>query len=448
MFKLGKRNLQAGVFDLDGTLVDSNPAHKQARADMLLRYAKESKDPAFIEVFSKDPEIIIRMWQDYTSKNEGGYKAFVEHFLKTHKIDMTRTEFMMQFETELFKRLAGLDWKPGAEETIKFLREMDIPLALATNSDREEVEAIDSSPTMRQKLRLLDGFDTIVTASDAKEAAQKKKPEPWLYLRAMQLLGKDASSVLSLEDSLMGVTSARNAGIPKRNIGIIHDHDADTARKQINKLGGPKYVSHANLVDHLKISAAVAGIITAEGAMRISGQNDKRIVEHVFSGRIGAQSRKTGDIHIFGPKGKDVIAGNLTSGKYKSTLTIDGETHALDDIARNTDTGANTDKDWLDVAAEILGNATATQLGDSNDKKEGVVLPFEQPPAPKGNDESSVSDSNKGGARVVGVGSARKAARIPEKRQFVLDPINRQLLSSLRPHETDKDDSGKDDLIF
>jgi len=91
---------------------------------------------------------------------------------------------------------------PGAAELVSALRG-HLPLAVVSNSERRLVEL------SLGRAGLTGVFEVIVAGEDVANG----KPAPDLYLRACELMGADPSTTLAFEDSLVGVNSAKAAGL-------------------------------------------------------------------------------------------------------------------------------------------------------------------------------------------------------------------------------------------
>ena len=97
--------------------------------------------------------------------------------------------------------VAGVDWRPGAQEALETVRASGVPTALVTNSLRQIADLA------------LDGigrafFDVTVCGDEV--AAGKPAPDP--YLRAAELLGVPIGDCVAVEDSPNGALSAERAG--------------------------------------------------------------------------------------------------------------------------------------------------------------------------------------------------------------------------------------------
>lgn len=91
---------------------------------------------------------------------------------------------------------------PGAVELVRSLAGR-VPIAVVSNSARHLVEL------SLGRAGLSDSFDALVAAEDVVHG----KPAPDLYLRACELLGVEPANTVAFEDSLVGVNSAKAAGL-------------------------------------------------------------------------------------------------------------------------------------------------------------------------------------------------------------------------------------------
>jgi HAD superfamily hydrolase (TIGR01509 family) len=107
-------------------------------------------------------------------------------------------------ELVMNEALAGVLPRPGALELLHALTEAGIPMAVASNSQREFLERTLSSAG------LLDGtFRATVSAQDV----ELPKPAPDIYLEACRRLNAEPSDCAALEDSATGVAAAAAAGL-------------------------------------------------------------------------------------------------------------------------------------------------------------------------------------------------------------------------------------------
>ena len=176
------RKPRAVVFDLDGTLIDSEALVKEAHFAACADLGVTMTDAQFLSLVG-----LHREANDLQLKGYYGEDFPLEHF-----IGLTRAH--------VGDRVAPL--KAGAVELMDALDEIALPFALATSSRRPWVDKHFSAH------RLGTRFRAVVTRQDVIEG----KPHPEPYLRASKLLGAEPQDVLALEDSYAGVTSAHAAG--------------------------------------------------------------------------------------------------------------------------------------------------------------------------------------------------------------------------------------------
>lgn len=92
---------------------------------------------------------------------------------------------------------------PGVKEILDFCKSKGLKIGLASNSSHDLIEVV------LEKVGIKHYFDFISSAADV----EKGKPDPAVYLYAAEKLGVDPTECLVFEDSIIGVTAAKNAGM-------------------------------------------------------------------------------------------------------------------------------------------------------------------------------------------------------------------------------------------
>lgn len=137
-------------------------------------------------------------------------------FVGTHGADFDQYLIDMagkQADLADVKRMAGelhrekikeLDAREGVREYLQEAKALGLRIGLASSSDREWVEGF------LGRLGLLSYFEVIKTQNDV----ERVKPDPELYLQAIDALNLSPSEVLAFEDSAAGAKAAKAAGLP------------------------------------------------------------------------------------------------------------------------------------------------------------------------------------------------------------------------------------------
>ncbi|UKP00501.1 HAD family hydrolase [Nostoc sp. UHCC 0870] len=193
--------LAAILFDLDGTIVNTDPIHYQAWQEMLLRYSIKI-DETF-----------------YKSRISGRLNPEIVKDILPHLSPAEGEKFADEKE-EMFRQLAS-HLKPltGFSELVAWTETHQLKRALVTNAPRLNVEF------MLEVLEIKEIFHQVVISEDC--VAGKPDPEP--YLVALKQLGVIAEQTYALEDSPSGIRAAIAADI--RTIGIASTHDPQGLRE-------------------------------------------------------------------------------------------------------------------------------------------------------------------------------------------------------------------------
>ncbi len=177
---------RAIVFDLDGVLWDGEPLYHEAFNVVLAPYGHHVSQEDYTNIIGHSVESAwswVRARFHLTEPPEKFHDLYDEAVLK-----------LME---------KPIDPLPGVRELVDELRRRGVPIAVASASLRQWVDA-----TLRG-LGLEHSFVTTVSASEVEHA----KPAPDLYLLAAEHLGVPPERCLAVEDTLTGITSAKAAGM-------------------------------------------------------------------------------------------------------------------------------------------------------------------------------------------------------------------------------------------
>ena len=176
----------AVIFDCDGTLVDSMPAHFEAWCEALALYGAGGvfKEDVFFAMGGRPTrDIVVELNDEYGLHLDPEAIALAK-----------REAYLKRLET-----ITLIDEVAAFAESLRG----KIPMAIASGGGRMVVEK-----TLRV-VGVSDWFDEVVTADDVSEG----KPAPEVFLKAAQLLGVIPSKCLALDDAPAGILAAQRAGM-------------------------------------------------------------------------------------------------------------------------------------------------------------------------------------------------------------------------------------------
>jgi beta-phosphoglucomutase len=174
------------IFDLDGVLIDSGPAHKQSWYDLATREGYKMSDEFFHNTFGMQNFQVIPM---LAGKD-----------LPPEKIDEF-SDWKERRYREIFADTIKL--ADGAERLFNELKAEGFLLAIGSSTPKENLEFV------MDKLKIEKYFDTIVSMKDV----TRGKPVPDTFLLAAKKLSLKPQDCVVIEDSLPGIEAAKAAGM-------------------------------------------------------------------------------------------------------------------------------------------------------------------------------------------------------------------------------------------
>ncbi len=185
------------LFDLDGTLAETDSLHLPTWVDVLEPYGVEVDEEFYKERISgRSTGEIVRALLPDLSDEEGRSIGDAK-------------------EASFRERASELESLPGLVDFVEQGKRQGMKIGLVTNAPEENVEAI------LLALGLGDFFDMVVLADEVEAV----KPDPAPYEAALRKTGVPAAEALAFEDSVSGISSAVAAGIP--TVGIASSQDPE-----------------------------------------------------------------------------------------------------------------------------------------------------------------------------------------------------------------------------
>lgn len=185
------------IFDLDGVITDTAQLHYNAwkklaeELEIFFDYKFNETLKGVSRMDSLDKILIY-------GKKQNDYSTAEKEVLAEKKNN--------HYIQELNK-LNSESILPGIKEVFMYLKEQNLLIALASASK--------NAPIILKKLELYEKFDVIIDPATLKEG----KPNPEIYLNAVEVLGLQNSEVIGIEDAVVGVKAVNSANILSVGVG-------------------------------------------------------------------------------------------------------------------------------------------------------------------------------------------------------------------------------------
>jgi HAD superfamily hydrolase (TIGR01509 family) len=179
------------VFDLDGVIVDSEPAREQATVAYLAGHG-----------VTADPELWAAMMGRRVRELADALAPLVGRSPEQTLVDLESAYWRLAEE-----RVAPM---PGLRPAIARLAGAGLPLAVASSGTAAYVEHV------LDRLGVRSAFAVVVSGEDVRRG----KPDPEIYRLAAERLGAEPAACVAIEDAPHGVAAARAAGM--RVVAVPH----------------------------------------------------------------------------------------------------------------------------------------------------------------------------------------------------------------------------------
>lgn len=219
---------RALIFDIDGTLAETEEVHRQAFNDAFVQMGIDwhwgrTIYKQLLQVAGGKERIRAFDWQ-----RRGPLSLSDDEIAGLHRIKTDRyVELIGQGACAL---------RPGVAGLLATARDRGQRLAIATTTSRANVDALLSTAIGRD---WPDMFEVVVAGDEV----ARKKPAPDVYLEVLRQLGLQGAECLAFEDSGNGLQSAMEAGVPVVVTLSIYFRDEDfsgaiAVLEELTELGG------------------------------------------------------------------------------------------------------------------------------------------------------------------------------------------------------------------
>lgn len=180
------KDIEAVIFDLDGTLVDSMWMWKSIDIEYLAKFGLEF------------PEDLQKSIEGMSFSETAVY--FKKRFNIPDSLDQIKSDWnRMAWD----KYMNEVPLKKGVREFLEYLKDKQIPAGIATSNSRELAELVLNKHNISQY------FTSIRTSCEV----EKGKPSPDIYLQVAKDLGVQPEKCLVFEDVIQGVMAGKNANM-------------------------------------------------------------------------------------------------------------------------------------------------------------------------------------------------------------------------------------------
>lgn len=176
--------IKAIVFDFDGLIIDTETAWYSAFKEVFQGYNVDFPLEVFVKCIGTD---------------DAALKVFIEEKLGLESIGLIMNSAKENHGTKM--KLIGI--RDGVKEYLSEARNLGLKIGLASSSSRKWVEGF------LKQLEIIDYFEVIKTRDDV----EKVKPDPMLYIKAIEALNVNANEAVAFEDSANGARAAIAAGL-------------------------------------------------------------------------------------------------------------------------------------------------------------------------------------------------------------------------------------------
>lgn len=207
--------IKAVLFDMDGLMIDTESLSTEAFINSAKAQGYNMTKEETLKVLGFTKANIYQFWIDYfQGTNVDGKKLVDDHYEYIENVLYT----------------VGPEKMPYVEELLKYLKENNYKIAVASSSDTADIK------NNLEKTKLEKYIDEIASGAEVENG----KPAPDVFLLAAKRLGVDPKDCLILEDSKAGIKAGKASGamvfmVP--DMFTVDKECEDTADRILTNLG-------------------------------------------------------------------------------------------------------------------------------------------------------------------------------------------------------------------
>ena len=199
------------ILDMDGVIIDSNPFHRRAWEEYNRRFGIDTDEAMHRRMYGRrNDDIVLDFFGGHLTPDQVREHGAAKERLYREMIGPVLMGALV----------------PGVLEFLK--RHRDLPIAMATSAEPENVEVLLETAQLRPYFRVIvDGHQV-----------HNPKPHPEIYRKAAELLGTDPRDCVAFEDSFAGIQAVRAARMAVVGVTTTHEElpGVDLAIRDFNSL--------------------------------------------------------------------------------------------------------------------------------------------------------------------------------------------------------------------
>lgn len=236
------KNKKVVIFDLDGTLINSMGIWNEIDEKLIEKIGTIELDLDSFEI-GKQRDAKLKEYSSY----EDAYLEYCGFLKEKYKSELSREEIKkIRYEIADSYLKQSVDYKENAEKLLKYLKDKEYILAVATTTGNNAVEKYKKyNKNIINKANFEDFFSLIYT----KECVENVKPNPEVHYKILKELNVKKEECIIVEDSIIGIEAANNVGI---EVIAIYDKYSDSDREEINRLSQYRFDNFEEMLKYIK----------------------------------------------------------------------------------------------------------------------------------------------------------------------------------------------------